>query len=82
MSKGDERRSEARRRAEALLSPGRRKEAERLTEQERARRAAAQKIARLRELRLAKEAAEAAAKQAAKERAAAARRKPPKAEPV
>jgi hypothetical protein len=64
--------AEARRQAQELLSN--KQEAERLSLRDRERRAEAQKTAHLRELRLAKEAQEKAAKDAAKSRAETARR--------
>jgi hypothetical protein len=72
MSKPENNAAEARRRAQALLSD--RRQAERVSERDRAQRAEAEKTARLRELRLAKEAEERAAKEQAKHRIDAARR--------
>lgn len=58
MSKLDEQRSASRSKAEELLMRRKRQETERLTNRERESRALDEKIARLRELRLAKEAAD------------------------
>lgn len=58
MRRADERAAEARRQAEAVWRESRKREAERLSEKEKERQASAMKTARLRELRLAKEAAD------------------------
>ncbi len=58
MAKLDEQRSASRRKAEDLLTRRKQQESERLTNRERDSRAQDEKIARLRELRLAKEAAD------------------------
>ena len=58
MAKLDERQSASRRKAEELLTRRQQQETERLTNRERDRRAQDEKIARLRALRLAKEAAD------------------------
>lgn len=65
MSKADDAAALARRRAQELLDRSRAKDEERITDREKARQADAAKTARLRELRIAKEAAEQAEKQAA-----------------
>ena len=65
MSKAEEQRSAARQKAEELLTNRKRKEAERLATRERDSRAQDEKTARLRGLRLAKEAADRAAMLAA-----------------
>ncbi len=65
MSKADDAAALARRRAQDLLDRNRAKDEERITDREKARQADAAKTARLRELRIAKEAAEQAEKQAA-----------------
>jgi hypothetical protein len=65
--------AEARRKAQALLSDKR--QAEWISERDRAHRAEAEKTARLRELRLAKEAAERAEKERTKDRFEGARRR-------
>jgi hypothetical protein len=58
MAKLEEQRSASRRKAEDLLTRRKAQETERLTNRERDRRVQDEKIARLRELRLAKEAAD------------------------
>lgn len=60
MAKLDEQRTASRRKAEELLTRRKQQETERLSNRERDSRAQDEKIARLRELRLAKEAGEAA----------------------
>ena len=69
-----ERDAEARRRAEAVLAQRKKQDDEIVQQRAREREAAAEKVARLRELRLAKEAAEAQAEP--KARFAARRRQP------
>jgi hypothetical protein len=66
MAKMDEQRTAARRKAEDLLTRRKQQETERLTNRERDSRAQDEKIARLRALRLAKEAADRDAAEAAK----------------
>jgi hypothetical protein len=73
MSKASERDVEARRQAQALLGRKKQSEAERMTDREKARRAEDAKTARLRDLRLQKEAAD---REAAKVAPAPAKRKP------
>lgn len=75
MSKSGSSASEARRQAQALL--GNRKEAARIQERDRERSAEDEKTARLRALRLAREAAQQAEKEASKQRFAPTRRSAP-----
>lgn len=85
MSKMEQRDAEARRAAQALWNKNQQRTAEVLQDKEKARQADALKTARLRELRLAKVAAEekiVAEEKAVAKPAAPARRKPRKAEAV
>jgi hypothetical protein len=75
MSKSEEQRVSARQKAEELLTQTKKKEAERVANRERDSRVQDEKTARLRNLRLAKEAADRAAAPAAQP----ARKKPAKA---
>ena len=72
MAKLDEQRSASRTKAEELLNRRKKQETERLTNRERDSRVMDEKIARLRELRLAKEVAD---KEAAKQTSIAPRRR-------
>jgi hypothetical protein len=68
VSKADDASAAARRRAQELLSPKKQEESDRLKAREKERQAEDTKTARLRALRLAKEAAEKAEREAAKSR--------------
>jgi hypothetical protein len=71
MSRADDLAADARRRAHELMSKTKQQEAERLSQRDKERQAEAAKTARLKELRLAKEAADAAAAKTTKDSEAA-----------
>jgi hypothetical protein len=75
MSKADDLRAAARDKAHALLDRSKARDAERIELRDKERRAQDAKITRLRELRLAKEAADKAAKQVPSAKPRSARRK-------